>query len=76
MVVLRRLLGGAIEKLSPRQQMGVELRCLQGWNVADSAEFLGIDAGAFRQLLFRARRKLRAALEKPSGIRHTRTVTR
>lgn len=75
MVVLRSLLGKAIENLPPRQQVAVELGCLQGWNVADAAEFLGIDPRAFRQLLFRARRNLWVALKKSSGIRGAGTVT-
>lgn len=62
-VVLRSLLDAAIGELSDRQRIAVELRCAREWNVAESAEFLGVDARAFRQLLFRARRNLRAALD-------------
>jgi RNA polymerase sigma-70 factor (ECF subfamily) len=66
-VVLRSVLGAALEGLSRRQRVAVELRFERGWDVADAAAFLGLSPNAFRQLLFRARRNLREALER-SGV--------
>lgn len=78
-VVLRSLLEQAIGRLSPRQQVAVELRCFRGWDGTESAEFLGIDPTALGQLLFRARRNLRVALERSGtlapGVGATRTPT-
>lgn len=62
--VLRCLLAQAIGELSQAQQVAVMLRCARGWSGIESAEFLGIDQAALRQLLFRARKNLREALDK------------
>jgi len=63
LMVLREMLGEALELLPDRQRIAVDLRYERGWSVPDAAEFLGVSAGTFGQLLFRARQTMKDYLE-------------
>jgi RNA polymerase sigma-70 factor (ECF subfamily) len=67
-LVLRGFVGSVIGGLPERQQVAVELRYGRAWSVGEAADLLGISVGTCRQLLFRARQNLKAALEQ-SGSR-------
>ncbi len=58
------LIAEAIEALPTAQREVVELRDVQGWSAADTAEALGITDVNQRVLLHRARKAIRNALEE------------
>ena len=49
----------AMTRLPKRHQLALALRYVDDWDAGQVADFLGISRGAFEQLLFRARRRLR-----------------
>lgn len=53
------LLAEAISKVPKRQRIALSLRYLEGWTQADAASFMGVTRPAFKQLLIRARGRLR-----------------
>lgn len=62
-VLLRQNLLAAAESLPPRQAEVLFLHDLEGWSHPEIAQVLGISEVNSRQLLFDARRKMRAKLE-------------
>lgn len=63
LMVLREMLSEALDLLPDRQRIAVDLRYERGWSVPDAAEFLGVSAGTFGQLLFRARQTMKDYLD-------------
>jgi RNA polymerase sigma factor (sigma-70 family) len=53
------VLAEAISRLPKRQRIALSLHYLEGWRSADAASFLGLTRPAFKQLLTRARGRLR-----------------
>jgi RNA polymerase sigma-70 factor (ECF subfamily) len=60
----RDVLVQALSKLPPRQRTAVALRYLEDWDGTQVAEHLGLSSLAFRQILHRAKRKLRTEYRK------------
>jgi len=58
----RMLIGDAIGQLPTRQQIALRLFYGHDWTAADSGRSMGLGRPAFRQLVLRARRNLRAQL--------------
>jgi hypothetical protein len=54
----RLILREALSRLPPRQRLAIALHYFEDRPQSTSAEMLGLDRGAFKQLLFRARRSL------------------
>jgi RNA polymerase sigma-70 factor, ECF subfamily len=52
------ILSEALSVLPPRQRKAVRLRYLEGWDAGEVAAILGVNKGALKQVLFRARRRL------------------
>jgi RNA polymerase sigma-70 factor, ECF subfamily len=65
--LLRRRLRSALDGLSERQRLMVQLADLEGLNSTEIGEILEIPAGTVRWHLHEARRTLRAALESLKG---------
>jgi RNA polymerase sigma-70 factor (ECF subfamily) len=59
---LRRRVGAAMERMSALERAAFTLRHLEGRTIAEIGEALGLDASAAKQSIFRAVRKVRAAL--------------
>ncbi len=66
-VLLRERLLAAAEALPPRQAEVLFLHDLEGWTHSEIAQALGTSEVNSRQLLFDARRKMRARLEAVDG---------
>ena len=62
----RRWLGRVFHAISPDEQTLITLHELEGWPVADLAALFGKSEPAIKTGLFRARRKMKNALEKLS----------
>ena len=62
----RRWLGRVFQVLSPDEQSLITLHELEGWPVANLAELFGKSEPAIKTGLFRARRKMKNALQKLS----------
>jgi len=62
----RRWLGRVFQAISPDEQTLITLHELEGWSVADLAELSGKSEAAVKTGLFRARRKMKNALQKLS----------
>lgn len=60
----RLVLTTAMSTLTDSQQTALRLRYLEDWDTASAAEFLGISQPALKQLLLRARSRLRAFYEE------------
>ncbi len=58
----QRRIWRAFERLAPRQREVFVLRHVEGWSTRDVADALGIETGSVKRHLFRAVRRLRAAL--------------
>lgn len=58
------LLRQALDRLTPEQRRGIELRNLMGRTVADTAREMGQRPGAVRVLQYRALKRLAAILEQ------------
>ncbi|MEX2459381.1 MAG: sigma-70 family RNA polymerase sigma factor [Actinomycetota bacterium] len=63
----RLVLLQALERVPRRQRVALTLRYLDEWNPSEVADFLGVSRPAIEQLLFRARRTLRAQYRRMSG---------
>jgi RNA polymerase sigma-70 factor (ECF subfamily) len=61
---LRRILQQAIDRLPQSLRSVFELRDLQGWSTSQTAHLLGISLSAVKTRLHRARRILRADIER------------
>jgi len=62
----RRWLGRVFHAISPDEQTLITLHELEGWPVADLAELSGKSEAAVKTSLFRARRKMKNAMQKLS----------
>jgi RNA polymerase sigma-70 factor, ECF subfamily len=60
---LQKLLGPALQRLSPVERTAFVLRHYEGMCIEDIGEALGVQAGAAKHSVFRAVQKLRRALE-------------
>ena len=60
---LNRLLGPALERLSPMERTAFVMRHYEGMCIEDNGRALGVHAGAAKHSVFRAVQKLRQALE-------------
>jgi RNA polymerase sigma-70 factor (ECF subfamily) len=58
------MLSEALSVLPARQRTAVRLRYLEGWDASEVAALLGVNKGALKQVLFRARRRLAAEYER------------
>jgi RNA polymerase sigma-70 factor (ECF subfamily) len=59
-------LSEALANLPVRQRIAIALRYLDDWDPTQVADFLGLNRNAVEQLLFRARRRLKAEYERTS----------
>ena len=60
---LKRLLGPALDRLSPMERTAFVMRHYEGMCIEDIGLVLGVHAGAAKHSVFRAVQKLRQALE-------------
>jgi RNA polymerase sigma-70 factor, ECF subfamily len=63
----RALLIEAMRNLTPAHATALRLRYVEDWSSAQAAAFLGLTTSAFKQLLYRARRRLLAEYRRLSG---------
>jgi len=61
---VRRRIGGAMGRLSPKEKAAFVLRHLEGRSIAEIGESLDMSGNATKQSIFRAVRKVREALRK------------
>jgi RNA polymerase sigma-70 factor (ECF subfamily) len=59
-------LGRALSLLTPRHRVALGLRYLEDWDPDEIAAYLGLSGQALKQLLFRARRRLRSEYRRLS----------
>ena len=71
----QRWLGRVYQALSPDEQTLITLHELEGWPVANLAELFGKSEPAIKTSLFRARRKMKNALQKLSKQATRRRAT-
>jgi RNA polymerase sigma-70 factor, ECF subfamily len=63
----QRRIWRAFERLAPRQREVFVLRHVEGWSTQEVADALGVETGSVKRHLFRAVRRLRAALGDSPG---------
>lgn len=63
----RELLSAAMRTLPSAQRTALRLRYLEDWDTASAAEFIGISTAACKQLVYRARGRLRMEYRRLSG---------